>query len=59
MMIGGFSNIYCTIVLKVLDGHSTCILLLLECTHQYPCLYYPVVIARYLTNKSGEIDYEL
>ena len=57
--IEGFSNIYYTIILEVLDRHSTYILLLLECTCQYLCLYCLVIIAYYLTSKSSEINCKL
>jgi hypothetical protein len=58
MTIRGFSNIvYYTTILKVLGRHSIYILPLLECTRQYPYLYYLVAIARYLTSKSGKISY--
>jgi len=45
--------------IEALDRHSAYILPLLERTYQYPCLYYPVAIARYLTSKSGGINREL
>ena len=57
--IGGFFNIYYIIISKVLDRHSAYILLVLKCTHQYPYLYYLVVITRYLTGKSSKINCEL
>jgi hypothetical protein len=60
MIIGGFSDVvYCIIILEILDRHSAYILLLLECTYWYLYVYYPVIITRYLTSKSSEINYEL
>jgi hypothetical protein len=55
--IGRFSDVvYCT---EAPDGQSARILLPPERTRQYPCLYYPVTITRYLTSKSSGIDREL
>jgi hypothetical protein len=60
MTIKGFFNIvYYITVLEVPNRHFIYILLLLECTHQYPYLYYLVAIMRYLTSKSGKIGREL
>ena len=56
---GPFNVVYCIIVLKTLNGRFAYILLQLECICQYLCLYYLVVIVRYLTSKNGGIDYEL
>ena len=44
---------------EVLDRHSAYILLPPEYTYWYPCLYYLVIITRYLTSKSGEINRKL
>jgi hypothetical protein len=58
MTIGGFFNVvYYITVLEVLGRHFTHILPLLECTRQYPYLYYLIAIARYLTSESSEIGY--
>jgi len=48
--------VYC---IEALDRHSAYILPLPERTCQYPCLHHPVIIARYLTSKSGGINREL
>ena len=56
-MIGRFSNVVYRI--KAPDRHSAYILPPLERTYWYPCLYRLVVIAHYLTSKSGGINHEL
>ncbi len=60
MIIIGFSNVvYCIIMPEAPDRHSAYIIPPLECTYQYPYLYHLVIIARYLTNRSGGINYKL
>jgi len=44
---------------EALDRHFAYILPLLKRTYWYPCLYYLVIITRYLTSKSSRINCEL
>jgi hypothetical protein len=56
MTIRGFFNIvYYTTILEAPGRHFTHILPPLECTCQYPYLYYSVAITRYLTSKNSKI----
>jgi hypothetical protein len=60
MTIKGFSNIvYYITILEAPGGHSAYILPPLECTCQYPYLYYLVAITCYLTSESSEIGCQL
>jgi hypothetical protein len=47
--------VYYITISEAPDGHSAYILPLLECTRQYPYLYYLVAITHYLTSKSSKI----